>query len=273
MTQAWKRWTLALLACLAVFTLWRLLHHTFYHPSSNPVALPAPTMQHEPLTMLWVWETPEDLTTLDTSKAGVAFLSRELLLGTSVQIRPRRQPLRLSPNTWLMAVVRIETAPDFNPNATIIADAARTIAAVTQQPNVRAVQVDFDATTSQRSFYTAVLNQLRPQLPPNTPLSITALVSWCGDDSWLRPLPIDEAVPMFFRMGGPATTRAIRPKDISLVREPLCSGSVGISTDETWPAIHNQQRVYVFLPGSWTQLDLVRLNTLGYQSLIRDSHR
>jgi hypothetical protein len=230
-------------------------------------------MQHEPLTMLWAWETPENLTTLDSTKIGVAFLSRELLLGKGVQIHPRRQPLKLPSNTWLMAVVRIETAPDFTPNADMISETARDIADVAQQPNVRAVQVDFDAAASQRAFYAAVLTQLRPQLPPGMPLSITALVGWCGDDSWLHSLPIDEAVPMFFRMGGPATTRAIRPKDAGLVRESICSGSVGVSTDETWPAIHNRQRVYVFRSGSWTQQEIARVNALGSHGLTGVPHR
>jgi hypothetical protein len=274
MTRAWKQWTLALLACVAVLTLWGLHQGILRHGYANlTAALPAPTMQHEPLTMLWAWETPEDLTSLDPSKAGVAFLSRELLLGQSVQIRLRRQPLRLPSNTWLMAVVRIETAPDFTPNANILADTARGIAAAAQQPNVRAVQVDFDATASQRTFYTDLLRQLRPQLPAPIPLSITALVSWCGDRSWLDSLPIDEAVPMFFRMGGPAAIRAIRPRDATLVREPICSGSVGISTDEAWPATHPQERVYVFHPGSWTQQQLARINALGYQGLRENLHQ
>ena len=224
-------------------------------------------MQHEPLTMLWAWETPEDFTTLDPTKVGVAFLSRELLLGQSVQIRLRRQPLLLAHDTWLMAVIRVETAPDFTSNSHIVAETAREIVVAAQQPNVRALQVDFDATASQHAFYTAVLQQLRPQLPPNIPLSITALVSWCRDSGWLHLLPIDEAVPMFFRMGGPAAIRAIRPKNAALVREPVCSGSVGISTDETWPAIHSRQRVYVFHPGSWTQRQLAQVNALGYQGL------
>ncbi|MGA7157358.1 MAG: DUF3142 domain-containing protein [Acidobacteriaceae bacterium] len=228
-------------------------------------------MEHEPLTMLWAWETPEDLTTLDPSKAGVAFLSRELLLGTRVQVRMRKQPLRVPPNTWLMAVVRIETATDFIPDEETIGDTARAIAAVAQQPDVRAVQVDFDATRSQWPFYADVLKRLRPELAPNMLLSITALVSWCGEDSWLHRMPIDEAVPMFFRMGGPAAIRAIRPKDMGVVHEPLCSGSVGISTDETWPAIHDRQRVYVFHPGSWTEQDLARVNALAYHGLTGDS--
>jgi len=223
--------------------------------------------------MLWAWETPEDFTTLDPTKTGVAFLSRELLLGRTVQVRPRRQPLRLANNTWLMAVVRIETAPDFTATADSIAETASDIAAVAQQPNIRAIQVDFDATASQRAFYTAILKQLRPQLPPAMPLSMTALVSWCGEHSWLRTLPINEAVPMFFRMGGTAATRAVNPKSSTRLYEPLCSGSIGISTDETWPAIHSGERVYVFLPGSWTKQDIESISALGYQGLTGDSHR
>jgi hypothetical protein len=274
MTRAWNQWTLALVACFAILILWELHHRILHRSHQNPAAaVPAPAMQLEPLTMLWAWETPEDLTALDRSKTGVAFLSRELLIGRTVQIRPRRQPLRLATNTWLMAVVRIETGSDFSPNANTITETAHDIAAVAQQPNVRAIQVDFDVTASQRTFYAAVLTQLRPQLPPGMPLSITALVGWCGDDSWLHGLPIDEAVPMFFRMGGPATTRAIRPKDASVVHEPLCSGSAGIATDETWPAIHNRERVYVFLPGSWTQQDIASINALGYHGLTGVPHR
>jgi len=172
-----------------------------------------------------------------------------------------------------MAVVRIETASDFAPTANTIAETASDIAAVAQQPNVRAIQVDFDATVSQRAFYAAVLKQLRPQLPPGMPLSITALVSWCGDHSWLRTLPIDEAAPMFFRMGETSATRAIAPKSSTRLYEPLCAGSIGISTDETWPAIHSGERVYVFLPGSWSKPEIASINALGYQGLTGDSHR
>ncbi len=84
---------------------------------------------------------------------------------------------------------------DFAPTAEIVSQTAIDIAALAQQPGVRAIQVDFDPTTSQRTFYAAVLKELRPQLPPGMPLSVTALVSWCADQSWLATLPADEAVP------------------------------------------------------------------------------
>ena len=253
---------IVVLAAALGWLLYRHLHHT--HPPLTTAAAP---MQHEPQTMLWAWETPEDLTLLDPARTGVAYLSREVLLGNTLTIRPRRQPLRVAPGTWMMAVVRIEASATFAPTRELATQTAQAIAATAAAPNVRAVQVDFDATTSQRSFYANVLRELRRDLPADMPLSITALISWCGERSWLRTLPINEAVPMFFRMGGPAAIRAIRPKNAALVREPVCSGSVGISTDETWPAIHSRQRVYVFHPGSWTQRQLAQVNALGYQGL------
>lgn len=265
-----------LLAYLALFaavagavTLWRTRH-------GNPPQLPAAPMQHEPALMLWAWETPEDLTTLSPQRAGVAFLARELLLDNAPQptlaIRPRRQPLRVAPGTWLMAVVRIEASTRFTPTRDIAQQTAAAIAQATALPNVRALQVDFDATASQRDFYAAVLRDLRSDLPPGFPLSITALVSWCGPHSWLDALQsssqITEAVPMFFRMGGPTATRATAPRSLSVIAEPLCSGSVGLATDEAWPTdIRPAQRVYLFRPGPWTQKDLASINSMGYQGL------
>ena len=234
--------------------------------------LPAEPMSGEPRLMLWAWEIPEDFTTLDPSKAGVAFLARELFLADTVQVRPRRQPLRVTPNIWLMADVRIETRPGFAPTPELRAQAVEQILAVLSEPNIRGLQIDFDATASERDFYAALLRDLRRQLPSGYPLSITALVSWCNSGSWLRSLPsghvpVDEAVPMFFRMGGPVTTRATRPRSFDVVHEPLCLSSAGISTDEIWPEISREQRVYLFRPGSWTKDDLALVNALGYQGL------
>lgn len=217
--------------------------------------------------MLWAWETPEDLTLLDPQHTGVAFLAREVLLSRDLVVRPRHQPLRVAPGTWLMAVVRVETGPGFVPTSDIAVRSARAIAAVVQLPDVRALQVDFDATASQRDFYLALLRDLRGDLPTGFPLSITALVSWCGPHSWIHGLAIDEAVPMFFRMGGPAATRGNAPRSQSGMAEPLCSGAIGLSTDEVWPVLRPEQRVYLFRPGSWTQNELAGINRFGYQGL------
>lgn len=232
-----------------------------------PPALPAASMQREPPLMLWAWETPQDLTALDPLRAGVAFLAREVLLSHDLTVRPRYQPMRLAPGTWLIAVVRIETASSFAPNNNVARRSALAIAEAAQLPNVRALQIDFDATAAQQDFYATVLRDLRHNLPAGFPVSMTALVSWCGTNSWLRSLPVDEAVPMFFRLGGPAATRATAPRSQSVIAEPLCSGSIGLSTDEGWPAVRANQRVYMFHPGSWTKNDLARVNRFGYEGL------
>ena len=84
------------------------------------------------------------------------------------------------------------------------------------------------------------------------PLSITALGSWCMGDDWMSGLPITEAVPMLFRMGA---DRADIGQSLALgedFREPLCRSSVGVSTDEPWPAPMLRRHVYVFHPRAWT---------------------
>jgi len=259
--HAWTLLSVILLFLVASGLLVRARHRKL------PPALPAASMQHEPPLMLWAWETPEDLTPLNPARAGVAFLARELLLSHDLTVRPRYQPMRVAPGTWLVAVVRIETASSFTPNTDAAHRSALAIAEAAQLPNVRALQVDFDATSAQRDFYATVLRDLRHDLPTGFPVSITALVSWCGTDGWLHGLPVDEAVPMFFRMGGPAATRATATRSQSVIAEPLCSGSIGLSTDEAWPSVRPNQRVYMFHPGSWPKNDLAHVNRFGYEGL------
>lgn len=235
--------------------------------SGQNLRAPAPVMQGEPRLMLWAWGTPEDLRTLDPARAGVAYLSRELLLGALPQVRLRRQPLLLPPNAYRMAVVRIETAPEFKEEDSKVPALAAEILKAAAEPGVRGLEIDFDAHVSERPFYVSLLRAVRDGLPKDMPLSITALTSWCGEGSWLHGLPVQEAVPMFFRMGGPAATRATAPRDFSGIREPLCTGSAGIATDEAWPALDARQRVYVFHPGSWRAEDIALVNAGEYSKL------
>jgi hypothetical protein len=151
-----------------------------------------------------------------------------------------------------MAVVRIEAeaqAVDFDAQG-LPRTVAHMIEPSVQKPGVAALQIDFDATQSQRVFYANLISEVRRILPPGMPLSITALASWCAADDWISALPVDEAVPMFFRMG-----RDLRssngPGWSYPVHEPLCKTSVGVSTDEPWPVLQPDQRVYVFHPGPW----------------------
>ena len=179
-----------------------------------------------------------------------------MLDGSRLHVERRRQPLRVSPTTPLIAVTRLEHRPQGtsagNPSAT---DAATLIARTTLLPRVKGVQVDYDATVSERPFYQAVLDSLRNQLGPAVPISNTALASWCVGDRWLEDLPIDEAVPMLFRMGptnSPFVAIAATPRSASRA----CRSAVGVSLDERLALDPAGRRVYVFSPRVWTAAHL-----------------
>jgi hypothetical protein len=220
-----------------------------------------------PQTVLWAWEEPEDLRSAPES-VGVAYLAETLFLGkpapaaASLTVIKRHQPLAVVPNASVMAVVRVIALPGFQDSAPIREQTAAALAEVSHRPGLRALQIDFDATRSQRAFYAAVLTLLRTRMPATMPLSMTALLSWCaanpGSGDWLSTLPVDEAVPMFFRLGGNARTG--EDKSGYPLLEARCRGSFGISTDESWPVLNPHARIYLFAPRPWTPIQLAALS-------------
>ena len=196
------------------------------------------TPRNLPPVFIWAWERPEKLDFIDTDRVGVAFLAKTLRLeGDRVIAKPRLQPLQLAPNTKLIGVVRIETDHPTLSSTQL----NKTAEEITKLSALSVVQIDFDATVSERDFYRALLREVKPRVPS---LSITALASWCAGDRWLDDLPIDEAVPMLFRMG---RDRGLRHFDSS-----ICRNSAGVSTDEliTAPAV---DRLYIFNPDPWSR--------------------
>ena len=204
-----------------------------------------------PSVFLWAWERPEDLRFLDASEAGVAFLAGTIVLsGDEVVVRPRLQPLRTAPGASLIPVVRIETD-----RADLSSDQLRrtadAIERLTSSDSADAVQIDFDATTSERSFYRDLLIELDKRRQSQVPLVITALASWCLGDPWIRELPIADAVPMLFEMG----------PDKEIVRRHLGEGrdfslavyrqSLGISTEEPLGERPAGRRTYIFSSKPW----------------------
>lgn len=128
----------------------------------------------------------------------------------------------------------------------------RGIAALVRSSPAPHVQIDFDATRSERDFYGRLLADLRARLPRGTTLSITALASWCFGDRWLDRLPVDFAVPMLFRMGwdGDAIRRSLA--EGSDFGSPSCRRGVGVSLDEPIPPLFAGRPVYVFSPQRWS---------------------
>lgn len=212
-----------------------------------------------PATILWAWERPEKLDFIDPQKIGVAFLAKTIYLrGDRVVSRPRLQSLAVPAGAAVIAVARIESEhPSLSSKPPTlsgeqIAEAASEISELGSLPNVAMVQVDFDARTSERDFYRELLIQLRSKLPQSTPLSITALASWCKGDNWLEDLPVDEAVPMLFRMGVERKQFLSQLAAGEGFTSKPCQASAGVSTDEPLRELPRVQRLYVFNPGAWS---------------------
>ena len=274
-------------------SLLRRLHR--FHSNHPGRVAENPQMAALPQLFFWAWERPEDLQFLASTNAGVAFLAKTISVpapgedhrgnaGGSLIIHPRLQPLRVASVTPLIAVVRIETSagrqfaayakagpepsspPVFSPlQQRQLVDE---IVVLQKLQNVRAIQIDFDATVSERAFYAALLEDVRRELPASLPVSITALASWCIGDPWLEQLPygtIAEAVPMLFRMGPDAGNVAKFLRSGDKFRVSACQGSLGLSTDEPLPndmlkgtlpdapSGWRDKRIYIFAPRAWTQ--------------------
>jgi hypothetical protein len=225
----------------------------------SSAGLPQDRLAGFPHLILWAWERPEDLEFLGSRDVAVAYLAQTLTLrGDNVVYQPRRQPLKVSPNTKLMAVTRIESRKTTGEPVTLD-DAQRErvvnlILKTLEAKNVVAVQIDFDAVVSEREFYRKLLQDLRQRLPEGMPLSMTALASFCVGDRWINDLPVDEAVPMIFQMG--ADDRAI--KDLLSsgrdFRVPVCRRSYGIDFDEQLKInFDSSRRIYAFNNRHWTE--------------------
>lgn len=241
------------LLCFAVFL--------FGCGTKKPAVVP-PVKNALPPVILWAWERPEDLTFLDPERVGVAFLAQTLVLqNDDVLLRPRLQPLKVSPKTKLIAVTRIESEKTTGERAALSDAQAEKLASLVsrtlQLENVSAIQIDFDVTRSEREFYRRLLVKLRQGLPDNVPLSMTALASFCIGDRWLEGLPVDEAVPMIFRMGTDSDNIKRFLASGNDFQEPLCRSSYGIAVDEPLEMKFAKGRsLYVFNHNSWVAKDM-----------------
>ena len=183
-------------------------------------------------------------------------MAKTITIGYSgAEVRPRVQPMKIGQGVPLLAVVRIEQGG--GPASDEVRRAiVREIVDAASWDDVIGVQTDFDARVSEREFYRALLKEVRAKLPKEKVLSMTALVSWCASDDWIEGLPVDEAVPMFFRMGvGAAEGRALQGSEFS---EPLCRGVIGRATDEPMNA-RAGDRQYWFATKGWTEAEHRRM--------------
>jgi hypothetical protein len=211
-----------------------------------------------PKLVLWAWERPEDLSFIDPVEVGVAYLAATVRLkGPVVEVYPRSQPLRIPPHTSTLAVIRIESLPANAPalSADQQQEVTRWIRQLLASAKVSALQIDFDARLSERSFYRDLLTRLKEEFA-DLPLSMTALASWCFEDRWIVHTVVDEAVPMLFQMGPDSGRVVTRLKQGADFAAPRARFSVGLSTDERTIRPPAGRRLYLFHPRPWSEKDL-----------------
>jgi hypothetical protein len=215
-----------------------------------------------PHKMVWAWERPEDLQFIDTTKYGVAFLAQSIFLENDKTVpKPRRQPLDVPSGTYLIAVTRIETNKEGPKRPTFDKEMATRTAGLIRNtldlPDVKGIQIDFDAVASERTFYRLLMNTLKKDLPPETPLTMTSLASWCTGDAWFNDFPVDEAVPMVFQMGADDEKIKTFLRNGNDWNEPLCRGSYGLAVNEPLDAtLKPGRRMYYFKKTAWKASDL-----------------
>jgi hypothetical protein len=231
---------LLLLLCLGVSASCRVAE-----PAARPAQL-----------VVWAWERPEDLRFLPAGVEVAVQTGFVEISGGVLRARGRRFPLKTNapPAT---AVVHVEIDPRRVPQWTPTLR-RRTAAAVlhyAQAVPAGRVQVDFEVVASQRGMLLDLLADVRAGLPETTRMSMTALASWCDTEDWLGSAPVDEIVPMLFRMqlaGERLRKRLAQGQDF---RNPRCRGALAVSTDSPIVRAPAGRRVYLFNPRSWTAED------------------
>jgi hypothetical protein len=187
-------------------------------------------------------EQAEDFRFLEPGRLGIAYRSGTVLMEEDrVRTIARTAAMYLPVKGTLHSIVRIESK---NPRLedSQRAQAVEAILKLTAPPAVSGVIIDYVAAPGERSFYRALLEGLRPKLPPSRSLSVAAPVEWCTSDPWVEDLPVDAVIPTVFR-------KAVPPGQDATVK--LCRASLLLNT----PAqrSHAGRRLYYVHHRPWDE--------------------
>jgi hypothetical protein len=216
---------------------------------------PAEKAPQSPL-ILWAWERPEDLRFAGPAaevavQTGFVEISAEGLLA-----RGRRFPLKVAaPPATALVHVQIDHRRPLLWTPLLRARAAAAILHYARVIPARRVQIDFEVRASERAILLETLQDVRRGLPKGTLLSMTALASWCDGEDWLDKAPVDEIVPMLFRMQEGGAGLKKRLAEGGDFRDPRCRAALGIASDSPIARAPPGRRVYLFSPRSWTAAD------------------
>ena len=231
---------------------------------ASTLLLAGASAPQRPAPVLWAWERAELLDTLPRGfgvAAVVGFIRLEG--GTVTVVRGRRFPLVLRngapPPIGVVHIEIDQTQP------LLWTDALRAQVVNSALGFMRpyaAVQVDMEVHNSQKAVLLDVLPDVRAGRPPGTTLSMTALASWCDMEHWISAAPVDEIVPMLFRMGPGGARLRDKLDEGGDFGEPRCRTALGISTD-TPVRIPAGRHVYVFDPRPWDSRALAAIEQRG----------
>jgi len=212
----------------------------------------------QPLT-IWAWERPEDLRFAPPDAEVAAQTGFVELSGDRLIVRGRRHPLSVPADRVTTAVVHVQI--DHRRPLAWTPERARQVAAAILRlgRGTRRLQVDFEVRASERPILLAVLGEVRAGLPKGVELSMTALASWCETEGWLAAAPVDEVVPMLFRMGPGGERVKARLAAGGDFANPACRTALAVSTDTPIVRAPAGRRVYLFNPRSWTAADFERV--------------
>lgn len=208
--------------------------------------------------VLWAWDRPEDLRFLKGRRdVAVAYFAADIELHEQhIVARRRGAHLRLAQDTPRFPLVHVRNARGRRPKGGPDQVAQLAEAIVSARRDADHLQIDWEAPATVRGFYAEVIAAVRRRLPAGAKLSATALVSWCQGDRWLDGLPVDEVVPMFFRMGPNGELYWRRHIDPKSGARPPCDGPFGLALDEPRRPPPRAGQIYLFNPRPWREGDL-----------------
>ncbi|KTC99103.1 hypothetical protein [Legionella erythra] len=226
-----------------------------------------------PYLLYWAWEAPHDMTGLDPLKAGIAELTASIYIkGNQLIYHRRQQPLHAPEAIYRIAVIHIEARPRWQPllDKPTAEKIALAIKKIYSRKKYNALQIDFEVSPAQRTFYRHVLLALRQLLGRKQVISITALASWCTSDRWIGPakLPVDMVVPMYFSLNRDRLAKQafIHHFPHAITRlAPECQSAIGLATFEPWQMpLRAKVPVFVFTRGSWNIHTLEQAEQLAF---------
>ena len=216
------------------------------------MAFTDPTLQ----PVVWAWERPEDLRFLETGVDVAVQSGFVVLTGSGVFARGRRFTLQTSrPPTVSVVHVQIDHHRQLAWTAGQRRETAEVVLGLGNSLKTQTLQIDFEVRRSERPILFDVLSDVRRLMPPTSTLSMTALASWCETETRLRGAPVDEIVPMLFRMGPEGQALKAKIEAGGDFANPRCRTALGVSVDTPLIRLPPHRRVYLFDPRSWTDRD------------------